>query len=67
LTNIDKLAGAHVDIVEYSPEEICEGVISGISPDITDEDILSALKLRRSSLFTDFLKLKMGLKLQLTQ
>jgi len=63
LTNIDKLAGAHFDIVEYSPEEKCEGVIS-VSPDITDNDLLSALSSHKvkSVYYLRFTKTKDGVK-----
>jgi len=43
LINIDKLAATHVDIVENSPEEKCDFVISDVLPDISDEDILFSL------------------------
>jgi len=62
LTDIDKLAGAHVDIVEYSPEQKCEGVISGVSTDITDEDLLSALSPHKVKSVYRFTKTKDGVK-----
>jgi len=62
LLNIDKLAGAHVDITEYSPEEKSEGVISGVSPDITDEDLLSALSSYKVKSVYRFNKTKEGVK-----
>jgi len=55
-----------VDIIEYCPEEKCEGVISGVSPGITDEDLLSPLGPHKVKSIYRFTKQKMGLKLQPT-